>query len=338
MKKNKKIPIDKLDRLEKGTLSFAVILFLFITITSLFGQKIGQISSVVGVRDNQLIGYGLVVGLAGSGDGTSTFTGQTLANFLKTVNIQVDQNAIKSKNVAAVMITTDLKPFSRQGDKIDAMVSSIGDAKSLKGGTLLMTPLKGVDGKTYAIAQGAISLGGFETSTHTTVGKVFSGATVEQSLNYDLYNKQRAVLSLKTQSFKNAVAIEQAINKKFKNSAMAVNPRSIKLTKPKNINMVAFLAKVKDLNVALSIEEKIVIDERTGTIIAGTNIEISPVVITHKDISLSIDNSILKNGEKLTIANITKVLQKLGAAPKDIIAILQAIKKSGACTATLEVL
>lgn len=334
-----KTPLNKLDKLEKNTVWFAFVLFLFISITTLFAEKIGNLSSVVGVRDNQLIGYGLIVGLAGTGDGTATFTGQTLANFLKSVNIQVNHNAIKSKNVAAVMITANLKPFSRQGDKLDAIVSSIGDAKSLEGGTLLMTPLKGVDGKTYAIAQGAISLGGAGSSKHTTVGKVFGGASVEQTVSYDIYNKQLATLSLKNESFKNAVLIEKAINTHFKsNVAKAVDPRSINLTKPRTTNMVEFLASISDIDVGVEQIDKIVIDEKTGTIIAGMNIEIKPVIVTHKDISISIDENALEKDEKLTIASVTKALQKVGATPKDLIAILQAIKKAGAYSANLEII
>lgn len=331
--------IDQLDNLEKKALWVAIVLFFFVSISTLFAEKIRDVSSVVGVRDNQLIGYGLVVGLAGSGDGTSTFTGQSLANFLKSVNIQIDQNAIKSKNVAAVMITANLKPFSKQGDKLDAIVSSIGDAKSLEGGTLLMTPLKGVDGKTYSITQGAISIGGIGSGNHATVGKVIDGATVEQSLSYNIYNKQFATLSLQDESFQNAINIEKIINQKYgEKTATATDPRSIKLKKPKDMNMVEFLANVRDLDVNIEKENKIIIDERTGTIIAGIDIEVRPIMVTHKEISLSIDEKLLNDGRKLTIANVTKALQKLGAEPKDVIAILQAIKKAGAYSAKLEII
>jgi len=337
--KTKKTPLDKLDRLEVKTVWLAAILFFFVSITTLFSQKIGDITSIVGVRDNQLIGYGLVVGLSGTGDGTATFTGQTLANFLKSVNIQIDQSAIKSKNVAAVMITANLKPFSKQGDKLDTFVSSIGDAKSLEGGTLLMTPLKGVDGKTYAIAQGLISLGGQDSTKHKTVGNIFEGALVERTVSYDIYNKQFAILSLSKENFNDALAIQTALNEAFKAEvAKAIDPRSIKLAKPKDMSMVEFLAIVKDTDVKIKEVKKIIIDEKTGTIVSGTDIEISPIMITYKNISISIDEKSVPKGQKLTITLLTKALQKSGATAADVIAVLQAIKKAGAYTAKLEII
>ncbi len=337
MQKPNNTPLDKLDNFEKRAVWLAAVLFFFIGITTLFAQRIGDITSIVGVRENQLIGYGLVVGLSGTGDGTSTFTGQTLANFLKSVNIQIDQNAIKSKNVAAVMITANLKPFSKQGDRLDASVSSIGDAKSLEGGTLLMTPLKGVDGKTYAIAQGVISLGGSEISKHKTVGKVFDGASVERGLSYNLYDKQFATLSLEREDFKSAIEIEKTLNENFKEPvAKALDPRSIRLTKPTKMSMVEFLAIVKETNVQTQEIKKIIIDEKTGTIISGLDIEINPVMITHGGISVSIDKTAGEN--KLTIATLAGALQKSGATASDVIAILQAIKKAGAFSAPLEII
>ena len=150
-----------IDRYEKFLgFMFLVVFYMFVT-TNLFATKIKDISNIIGVRDNQLIGYGLVVGLNGSGDSSSKFTNQTLSNLLKNVNVKLDPKDIKSKNVAAVMVTATLPPFAREGDKIDITVSSIGDAKSLQGGVLLITPLKGVNGKIYALAQGPISMGGF---------------------------------------------------------------------------------------------------------------------------------------------------------------------------------
>lgn len=327
-------PLEELDGLERKTVWVMIILFFFISVTTLFGTKIKDVSSVVGVRDNQLIGYGLVVGLKGTGDGTSTFTGQSLANFLKSVNIQIDQDAIKSKNVAAVMLTSRLKPFSKQGDRLDAVVSSIGDAKSLEGGTLLMTPLKGVDGKTYALAQGSIG-----SSTHTTVGKIAGGATVERTLSYDIYNKQLATLSIEDGGFKNVLLIQNAINAKMgEGTAMAKDPRSIRVKKPKDANMVEFLANIGDIEISLEKKDRIIIDERTGTIIAGVDIEVRPVMVTHGGISLKVDETLLDDGKKLTISSVTKALQKLGATPKDVIAIFEAIKKAGALDASLEIM
>lgn len=202
------------------------LLFLLLFFSSLFATKITDVSSIVGVRDNQIIGYSLVVGLQKTGDGTtSRFTLQSIANMLKAMNIDMRPIDIKSKNVAAVVVTASMKPFARQGDQFDVVVSSIGDAKSLEGGTLLMTPLKGVDGKIYALAQGSVSIGGRNERgalpTHPTTGVVLGGGLIEREIPVDMYNQEYASLSLKESGFKNAVAVQNAINA-FYGSQVAV--------------------------------------------------------------------------------------------------------------------
>jgi len=347
-----------------------MLLIFLLLVSSLSAMKIKDISNVVGVRDNQLIGYGLVVGLEGTGDGTgSAFTLQSLANMLQTMNIKVNPDDISSKNVAAVVVTAKLPPFARQGDKVDLTISSIGDAKSIEGGTLLLTPLKGVDGEIYALAQGSITIGGRNgrgggDRNHATAGKVPMGATIERDIAYDLYNQQRATLSLKTSNFQNAIAIQDILNRYFKDDvAAAVDPRTIQLKKPEGMSMVEFLATVQELSIDFSQTEKIVIDERTGTIVAGVNITVHPVMITHKDITIKIQNlDALPQGDEQnlrlgddtnialannllqttqqgsTVANIARSLQRMGAEPTDIIAILEAMKKAGAIQADLEVI
>ena len=326
-----------LDNLEKKMTIAFLIVFYFVATVNLFAQKIGDISSIIGVRDNQLIGYGLVVGLKGSGDSSSAFTNQTLANLLKNVNVKLDPKDIKSKNVAAVVVTASLPAFARQGDKLDITISSIGDAKSLEGGTLLLTPLKAVDGKIYALAQGHLTIGGFNVgqnrgvqSHFTTTGKLYAGATVEREIRYDLYNKATATLSLKKNDFNNAVNIQKLINKTFRqNVATALDPRSIKLQRPRNMSMPEFLAKVQDIEYYLPQENVVVVDERTGTIVAGSNIAIDPIVITQGDM-------IIKITKRSNMTNLADIFQKYHAKPKDIIAILETLKSSGALKATLK--
>ena len=348
-------------------MKFFILLALFLS--SLSATKINDVSSVVGVRDNQIIGYSLVVGLQKTGDGTtSKFTLQSIANMLKAMNIDMLATDIKSKNVAAVVVTATMKPFSRQGDKFDITVSSIGDAKSLEGGTLLMTPLKGVDGKIYALAQGSISIGGRNTrgggsQTHPTTGVVYSGGLIEREININLYNQEYATLSLKDANFQNAVAVQKAINKFYATQvAMALDSRSVKLKRPKNKSMIEFLAEVQDIDIDYKVKNKIVINERTGTIVAGVGITIQPVILTHGEITIKIvesssaaqpqgsmvvdDNLVIglnenelytKNGTT-TVANLVRALQKLGSSPKDIISILEAIKSAGSISADLEVI
>lgn len=344
-----------------------VLLFCLLTLSQ--ATRISEVANIVGVRDNQIIGYSLVVGLKKTGDGTtSKFTLQSIANMLKAMNIDMNPVDIKSKNVAAVVVTAKFAPFARQGDAFDVTVSSIGDAKSLEGGTLLMTPLKGVDGKIYALAQGSISIGGKNekgagAESHPTVGMVYGGGLVEREISQDLSHQQSATLSLKTSNFANAVAIQNVINAKYrKNIASAVDPRTIKLDLPNNKSMVEFLAEVQSLDIDYAQDQKIIINERTGTIIAGVDVEVKPVVITQGDMTVKIlsqnevakpvgsvamdkslviglnENEVYTEKGTTTVANIARSLQKLGATPKEMISILQAMKSAGAISVDLEVI
>ena len=310
---------------------FSLIIFLFASL--LLAEKIKDISSIIGVRSNQLIGYGLVVGLKGSGDSSSKFTNQTLSNLLKNVNVKLDPKDIKSKNVAAVMVTATLPPFAREGDKIDVTVSSIGDAKSLEGGVLLITPLKGVNGKIYALAQGPITMGGFnvkggKNQKHfTTTVKVLNGATVERAVAWDIYHQRFATLSLNKSDFNLAINAQKAINNFFKQQvAIAIDPRTVKLKKPQNMTMPEFLAKVEDIDISVPQENIIVIDERTGTVIAGSNITVKPTVIVYGKFTIKIQ-------KETSVLELTNNLQKVKATPQDIIAIIENLKASNALNA-----
>lgn len=354
-------------------------LFALLTLPA-FSTKVSDLANIVGVRDNQLIGYGLVVGLNGTGDKTtSTFTMQSISNMLESVNVKVDPNDISSKNAAAVMVTAKLPAFARQGDKIDILVSSIGDAKSLEGGTLLLTPLSGLDGRIYAVAQGAVGIGGKSerggSANHPLAGVLANGGTVEREVSYDLYNKINATLSLKESNFQNALKIQNSINASFNNTpaqnaesqqaipqspvATAVDPRTIKLQRPQEMSMVEFLARVQEIDIDAIKEDKIIINERTGTIIAGMNVEVTPVVVTHNNITIKVSNEAINDPEAVnmgsgatfsaqeamvsaqnnpTISSVTRALQRMGATPKDMIAILETMKKAGAFHADLEII
>jgi len=322
--------------------------------------EVRDIANVVGVRENQLIGYGLVVGLNGTGDGSSLqFTRQAISSMLQSVHVKVAPKNIKAKNVAAVMVTAKLPPFSRHGDQIDVEVSSIGDAKSIVGGTLLLTPLRGVDGNIYALAQGAIAKGYSSDKRNVrkaTAAKIFKGAIVEQEVDFDLYNRERIRLSLKRADFDTALKIEKKINAVYgAGTATALDPRTIQLQKPAGKSMVAFLADVDRLDISYKGANKIVIDEKTGTVVAGVDIKVDPIVVSHGDLTLKIapsskvpagadhlvdtKNNVvsLRYGE-VTVANIARVLQKLGSKPEDIIDILETMEQAGALNAKLEVI
>ena len=323
-----------LDRFEKILMILFFSLLYAMLTANLFAQKIKDISNIIGVRSNQLIGYGLVVGLDGSGDSSSKFTNQTLSNLLKNVNVKLDPKDIKSKNVAAVMVTATLPPFAREGDKIDVTVSSIGDAKSLQGGVLLITPLKGVNGKIYALAQGPITMGGFnlrggkKQKHFTTTVKVINGATVERSVVWDLYHQKTATLSLKKSDFNLAVNIQNTINKYFKNSAIATDPRTVILKKPDNLTMPEFLAKVQNLNVNVPKENIIVIDERTGTVVTGGDVIVNPGVIMYGDFTIKIK-------KPTSILELTDDLKKSNATPQDVIAIIENLKAANSINAKI---
>ena len=341
-------------------------LLLILLFSSLLqATKIKELTHVRGVRDNQLIGYGLVVGLKGVGDGASSkFTQRAVSSMLQSVNVKIDAKDIKSKNVAAVMVTAALPPFSHHGDNLDIEVSSMGDAKSIVGGMLLLTPLKSVDGEIYALAQGKINQGylpkGEKIKNETSV-KIAEGALVERELGFDLYHKNRIELSLKKADFNTAVRVQNLINKTFHvKSAVAIDPRTIEITRPSNLSMVEFLARVNELNVYGVKTERIVIDQNSGTVVAGADIMIDPIVITQGDITLKIegaqtlprgkDNQYVSDSasynvknnvvsmRKVTVANVARVLQKLGSKPADVIAIIQTMKKQGAIRAELEII
>lgn len=351
---------------------FGVCLLFTILCQSLFATRIKDLANVVGVRDNQLIGYGLVVGLNGTGDGsTSVFTTQSLSNLLATVNVKIDPKDIKSKNIAAVVVTANIPAFSRQGDKIDVSVSSIGDAKSLEGGTLLLTALKGVDGRIYALGQGTISTGGFNAGgkgqkNHVTAATIRSGGLIEKEIPFNIAQKEGVMLSLKQANFQNAVKIQDAINKTLgRGIAFAEDSRTLKLVKPVNMSSVEFIAKVQDIAVDAQRENKIIIDEKTGTVVAGADIRIDPVVITHGDITIKVrsagekepdvdgksvidlgdqtkvglaSNVVMAPSSEMTLSTLMRALQKLGAKPRDIISVIEAMKSAGAIKADLEII
>lgn len=344
------------------------VFILLILSQALLATKVKEITNVVGVRDNQLIGYGLVVGLNGTGDGSSSeFTRQAISSMLQSVNIKVDSTRVKSKNVAAVVVTAKLPAFSRHGDHLDIEISSIGDAKSIVGGTLVMTPLKAVDGEVYALAQGSINKGfspGGKNSKKSTVARIFDGALVEREVAYDISSKRMIRLSLKKSDFMVATKIQKRLNSTFKSTiATAIDPRTIELRRPANLSMVEFLARVNETHIQHSGTNKVVIDQQTGTVVAGLNIAVEPVVVSHGDLTLkimptnslpksdesnyqygadttiSVNNNIVRIKEgQVTVANITRVLQKLGAKPADIIAVMQTIKRAGGINAELEII
>jgi flagellar P-ring protein precursor FlgI len=345
------------------------------------GAQIKDITTIEGVRDNPLVGYGVVVGLNRTGDSQQTvFSTQTLANLLQRMGVQVPAASIRVNNMAAVFVTAELPPFARPGMKIDVTVSSAGDAKSLAGGLLLMTPLKAADGNVYAVAQGALTLGGYSAGgngntrivNHLTVGRVPEGGIVERDTAVDLATMTKLSLLLRDPDFSAARDMAAAINKEMgKEVARAVDSRRVDI-----IGITAtvgavpdLMARIGDLPINLHPSAKVVVNERTGTVVMGGAVTLGACSILHGNLAIEVTTQyevsqpapLSKNGETVvvpqtqvqaveapaqliqlkegaTVEELVRGLQALGATARDIVSILQAIKAAGALEADLEVL
>ncbi len=343
--------------------------------------RVKDFASVKGVRPNQIIGYGLVVGLAGTGDKPQTeFTVQSLSSMLSKMGVGVDPDLVKVKNVAAVMVTGHLPAFSRTGSKIDVMVSSLGDATSLEGGTLLMTPMLGTDGNVYALAQGALSVNGFAVSggggssvqkNHPTVGRIPNGASVEREVPYWIDGKREFELALGAPDFTTALRTVEAINRYFKTPvAAARDAGTLALAVPEIYadDVVGFMAAVEGIEVEPDVRARVVLNERTGTVVMGSKVRIDTVAVSHGSLSVTIsatntvsqplpfsdgvttpvvndDVSAVEEPSALvvidgpvTIGELVRGLNAMGVTPRDLIAILQAVKTAGALSADLEIM
>lgn len=340
--------------------------------------RIKDIANISGVRPNVLIGYGLVVGLNRTGDKTNTvFTNQSLSNMLEKMGVIVDPKATKVNNVAAVMVTAEMPPFAGAGNRIDVTVSSLGDATSLEGGVLLMTPLKGGNGQTYAVAQGPLTLGGYSMGgqaatvqkNHPTVGRIPNGAIVEQEIGYD--NLGDAIkISLKRPDFTNARKVVERINGTFRGTATAEDGGTIIVSVPESMrqNTVKFLSVVENLEIKPENFAKIVVDEKTGTIVIGEDVRIDTVAISHGNVTVQVkedkkvsqplpfsqgrtvvtpDTQMRVEEEKghfvymqggVRIKELVDALNAVGLSARDVITILRTIKAAGALHAELEVI
>ncbi len=287
----------------RGTARVLFLLALFLTgpwllAPAVHAERIKDIATFEGMRENQLVGYGLVVGLDGSGDkGNQTI--QTIANLLKRMGLTVGISDIKTKNAAAVMVTASLPPFPKPGMTLDALVSTIGDAKSLQGGTLLLAPLKGPDGKVYALAQGAVSVGGFigggggttVQKNHTTAGRVPSGVTIENEPLFTLGSGNEIRLFLQWPDFTTATEVTRKINEALGDqTASTSDPTTITIKVPQQYQgrMVQLISLVESLDVPVDMPARVVINERTGTVAIGENVTISPVAIAHGNLTIEI--------------------------------------------------
>lgn len=341
-------------------------------------SRIKDVARVEGVRENDLIGYGLVVGLKGTGDsGSAMFTVQSVANMLMQFGIRVSPDQMRVRNVAAVMVTAKLPAFARVGDRVDVVVSSIGDAKSLEGGTLLLTPLEGPDGRPYAAAQGVISLGGSggaRQKVHPTVGRIPQGASVEQELVAPAahYANGALTLSLAEPDFVTADRVAKAICARLgEGVARAVDAGAVRVEVPAAFaeDPVGLVAQIEEIPVSADIPAKVVFNERTGTVVIGGRVRILPAVVSHGSLRVqiaasgqpdqgaagpgpgeanpgpgaiaaqpSMQGSVFGVSSEDTVDALVSALNSVGATPRDIVAILQALRACGALLAEIETL
>ncbi len=359
----------------------ALIVSLLAALPASGATRLKELAAWEGVRDNQLVGYGLVVGLAGTGDKRQTvFSAQTLTNLLQKMGVAVSSSAIQVRNVAAVMLTANLQAYAQPGARIDVTAAAIGDATNLQGGLLVLAPLKGVDGQVYAVAQGPVVTGGFvagrggnsQTLNHPTVGRMPGGATVEKpSPAPPLGPKLR--LQLRQADFTTAARIVEVVNAKFANGspvARAENSGLVAIDTPPTYqsNTTEFIAAVENLTLEADRPSRVIINERTGTIVMGKQVRIAPVAVMHGALTVEVETSyavsqpaplskgttevvpqvnvsakeekaknlVLKQGA--TVEELVRALASIGSTPRDIIAILQNLRSAGAIEADLEVI
>lgn len=353
-----------------------------ITLNYSGGSRIKDLIDVEGARDNQLNGYGLVVGLAGTGDSKIDSTLQSIANALKTYGINVPADDIKSGNVAAVMVTADIGPFAKPGSRLDVTVSSIGDSKTLQGGVLLQVPLQGADKTVYAVAQGAIAIGGFlggqggpggatVQKNHPTVGTIPNGAIVEREIPTQIVQNGSVNLNLREADYISAARMAEAINRVFPNTAIARDGRTVNVIVPPEYNNyeVNFVASLGGIELEPDSVARVVINERTGVIVATSNVRVSKVAVSHGSLTISIASTLTASQpnaplignaagqtailpstttdvteqkgsfkvveEAPTIERVAAALNALGVSTRDMMSIFQTMKRAGALQAEL---
>ena len=369
---------------QRNILKLFCLCVLLATTSAVHAERIKDLSMVQGMRDNQLIGYGLVVGLDGSGDKVNqvSFTEQSLKNMLSQLGIVTPPGVkLKPKNVAAVMLHATLPPFIKKGQKIDVTASSVGNAKSLRGGTLLMSPLKGADGKVYAIAQGNLLVGGLGvegsdgskiTINIPSVGRIPKGAIVERTIKNSLGKGNRLVLNLFSADFTTATRMAEAINSQYgEGTAKALDPISIEVQAPiKTSDKIAFVSMIENITIAPgAAAARVIINSRTGTVVISSTVRVSPAAVSHGNLVVTIKestqvsqpNAFSRVGNTAVVADsqigvsnednrmflfdpgvdlndIVRAVNQVGAAPGDLVAILEALKMAGALHAELIVI
>jgi flagellar P-ring protein precursor FlgI len=359
----KLLHIGNLNALSRSAWAFALFAFCAMAILIYpqrsLGARLKDVATIKGVRENILLGYGIVVGLKGSGDSSTDVTAQSLSRLFGKLGLDLQKDAnVKSKNAAAVIVTAKLPPFARVGNPLDVTVSSIGDAASLEGGILLVTPLRAGDQNVYAVAQGAVSLGSVidgSSKAYPTVGRVVNGATIEKEVDMNFAEKKNFRLSLHHADFTTAARLAAVINQDLGGKfASAKDSATIDVIVPFQYegNTVELLASIENLQVNIDNKAKVVLNERTGTIVMGEQISIGPIAIAHGDLNIEVKdegagksakgkgqtNRLIEVKQQNNVSNLVKALNAMGVQPKDLTAIFQTLKQMGALQAELEII
>jgi flagellar P-ring protein precursor FlgI len=365
--------------MKRSCLFAGCISLLAATLVAGSGVRIRDLATVAGNRDNQLLGYGLVTGLAGDGDKDPAYTKQTLANTLQSFGVNIPPTALSAKNVAVVTVTADIRAFVKKGARLDVQISSLGDAKSLQGGILLQTPLYGADRNVYAVAQGAVAVGGFSagvsgagganvTKNHPTVGTIVDGALVEREIRASVVNEQCVEFLLREPGFTTAARMATAINEVLPSSALAMDSTSVRVRLPDGLEgrEVDFIARLEAIEINPETPARIIINERTGTIVATSRVRIANCAVAQGNLTISIASTLTASQpsafsntgttailpstttevtepkgalvslpEMPTVEKVASALNRLGVTPRDMMAIFQAMKQAGALQAEL---
>ncbi len=312
--------------------------------------RLKDIANIRGVRSNQLVGYGIVVGLNGTGDSKSEFTNKSIERMLDRLGVKVQGKDVSSKSVAAVIVTAVLPPFARSGNKMDVTVSTLGDASSLKGGTLIQTPLRAADQQVYAVSQGSLLVGFSGSGVHETVARLPNGAMIERDIGQEFASRKMFRMTLHNPDFTTAARVVKVINRELAGKfATASDAGTLDVIAPPSYEGkgVELIAMIESLEINPDQAAVVVVNEKTGTVVIGQGVRVSRVAISHGDLTVKVggESGSKKDGdhamvfeESANVGDIVKAVNRMGATPRDLITILQSIKAAGALHGELEVL
>lgn len=329
--------------------SFVLLIMSYSFSFSAHSARLKDITNIRGVRSNQLIGYGVVVGLNGTGDSKADYTNKSIVRMLDRLGMKIDGKSGASKNVAAVLITAELPAFARSGNKIDITVNTLGDATSLKGGTLVQTPLRAADQQVYAVAQGSLLVGYSQTGVHETVARLPNGGIIERDVGKDFSGRKMYRMTLNNPDFTTAARIAKRVNMELSGKyATAVDGATIDIVSPPTYEGkgVELMAIIENVDIEPDTRARVVVNEKTGTVVIGEGVKISRIAISHGDLTLKVGGAkssqdgerVIEVEEAVNLRDVVKSMNRLGVSPKDLITILQNIKAAGALQGDLEIL